>query len=244
MTPFIIQQCEGKLTRAQVQERIDYYKNNNQRNEEIDTLLARALTIDANDATTLMLIGMDHFLNERFNQAAQSWQQILDSGNAGSNAPALMDAIKEAKQRAQGMSAGSDAVVNADDVTGQANEQPLNTTAAIDLTVSMSAEIRALMAEQDDKVVFIYAVASQGPRMPLAAVKVRASDLPYQVRLDDSKSMNGQMTLSSVDTVNVFAVISQSGTPGIKLGDYKGEAQQISVNSGQPLNLIIDSVVK
>ena len=30
MTPFIIQLCEGKLTREQVQERIDFYKNNNQ----------------------------------------------------------------------------------------------------------------------------------------------------------------------------------------------------------------------
>ncbi|QBY04893.1 c-type cytochrome biogenesis protein CcmI [Thalassotalea sp. HSM 43] len=223
-----------------------YYKNNRQRNEQVDNLLAKALTLDPNDATTLMLIGMDHFLNNRFTQASQSWQQILDSGNAGSNAPALMEAIKEANMRAEGAPvtgmAEESATMNSENTERSANTGA--DVAAIALSVSMSDEIMSLMADQADKTVFIYAVASNGPRMPLAAVKVRASDLPYAVTLDDSMSMNGQMTLSMVEQVDVFAVISQSGTPGIKAGDYKGEAKQINVKGAEPLNLIIDSVVK
>ncbi|WP_371188251.1 c-type cytochrome biogenesis protein CcmI [Thalassotalea maritima] len=209
-----------------------YYKNNQQRNEQVDALLARALSIDPNDATTLMLIGMDHYLNNRFAQAATSWQQIIDAGTAGPNAMALIEAINDAKAKA------SDADIPVDEV------KPTIAGASLQVSVTLADNIIERLQQEDDKVVFIYAVASAGPRMPLAAMKIRASDLPTSITLDDSLAMTPQMALSSAEQVNVYAVVSQSGTPGQKPGDYVGQATQITLSEQDSVNLIIDTVVE
>ena len=206
-----------------------YYKNNQQRNAEIDSLIERALAIDEKDAATLMLVGMDHFQNQRFAKAAESWQIILDNNPNSANSAALLDAINTARAQA-----------NMEALSAQ---QPKTSAETLTVEVSLSEEVIATLT--DDKVVFIYALANDGVRAPLAAVKMMASDLPAVITLDDSNAMMPQRTISSVDTVSLQAVLSQAGTPGQKAGDYKAQVNNIKVkNNQQTVNLVIDTLVE
>ncbi|KGK00565.1 c-type cytochrome biogenesis protein CcmI [Thalassotalea sp. ND16A] len=234
-----------------LQAQAKYYKNKQQRNDEINALLDRALMLDPNDPTTLMLIGMDHYFNEQYLQAASVWQQIIDTGGAGANQGPLLDGIAQARKLAsEGGSAGNSArQVNQDSAV--VNPQPSGNTvaatavtASIQVRVDVSAKIISALNQGSDKTLFIYAIASNGSRMPLAAVKAKASDLPMTVTLDDSKAMSPQMTISTVDMVNVLAVISHAGTPGTKAGDYKGEVANVKVSANEVLNLTIDTIVE
>ncbi|OUS25893.1 c-type cytochrome biogenesis protein CcmI [Thalassotalea sp. 42_200_T64] len=238
-----------------LQAQAKYYKNKQQRNAEINALLDRALMLDPNDPTTLMLIGMDHYFNEQYLQAASVWQQIIDTGGAGANQGPLLDGIAQARKLAsEGGSAGNNADKSARQVNQNsdvANPQPTENTvattaatASIQVTVDLSEQIIAALNQGGDKTLFIYAIASNGSRMPLAAVKAKASDLPMTVTLDDSKAMSPRMTISTVDMVNVLAVISHAGTPGAKAGDYKGEVANVKVNANEVLNLTIDTIVE
>ena len=111
------------------------------------------------------------------------------------------------------------------------------------LNVDLTDDIRQQLSQGEDKTVFVYAVPADGPRMPLAAVKILASDLPTTVVLNDSQAMNPQMTLSSVDSVNLYAVVSQLGSVGIKPGDFTGELKDISVAGSDAIELTINTLV-
>lgn len=229
-----------------------YYKNSQKFTPEIETLLEKALLLDANDPTTLMLIGMDHYLNLRYSLAADTWQKIIDSNSASDNEGPLVEGINEARRLAAEQS-GSPMVTEQEnnkqptattnnDVDSQATDKP--NEVSIKVNVGLNEKIIAELQKGSDKTLFIYAIASNGPRMPLAAVKVKASDLPLSVTLDDTKAMSPQMTISSVDSVNIIAVISQAGTPGAKPGDFRGEIVNVDVKSVVELNLTIDSIVQ
>ncbi len=224
-----------------LQAQAKYYQNNQQRNAEVDALLNKALAIDEFDATTLMLIGMDHYLNQRFAYAAASWQKIIDNNVPDVNTEALQSAINEAI--AMQDQTANNGVVMAEKPAASTNTKGAQ-QAAISLSVSIADNIVNAIANDEDKTVFIYAIATSGPRMPLAAIKIKASDLPITVTLDDSKAMSPQMNLSSVEQVNVFAVISNSGQPGMKSGDYKGELNNIAVINSQQQILIINTIVQ
>ncbi|TLU64808.1 c-type cytochrome biogenesis protein CcmI [Thalassotalea litorea] len=221
-----------------LQAQVKYYQNGQQRNDEIDALIAKAKALDPEDASTLMFIGMDHYVNGRFKQAAQHWQKIIDSGRAGVNTQALQEAIDEA------LASAGDGNKKADAAEEVARQDVVNGGPSFTLGVSFSEDVINAMAEQEDKNIFVYAVNSQGPRIPLAAVKIKASDLPMTVVLDDSKAMNPQMQLSGAEQVTIYAVLSMQGTPGMNAGDYKGEIENIEVKGQQQMNLIIDSIVK
>ena len=57
--------------------------------------------------------------------------------------------------------------------------------------VSLDASLKG--RAQPDDTVFIFARAAEGPRMPLAIVKIRVADLPYKFSFDDSSAMMPQM---------------------------------------------------
>ena len=95
------------------------------------------------------------------------------------------------------------------------------------IEVSLATNVQEQLINSEDKTVYIYAIATEGPRMPLAAVKIKASDLPLSIVLDDSQAMTPQMRLSSVDKVHIYAVVSMQGSVGIKSGDFKAEALNV-----------------
>lgn len=101
--------------------------------------------------------------------------------------------------------------------------------ASMKVTVSLSPKL-AKKAAPDD-VVFIFARATQGPRMPLAIVRAQVKDLPTTVVLDDTQGMSPGMNLSSVPEVVVVARVSKSGEAKAQAGDLEGMSAPVKVGT-------------
>jgi cytochrome c-type biogenesis protein CcmH len=116
--------------------------------------------------------------------------------------------------------------------------EPVAIKAWVSLDTTMKANASA------DDTVFVMAKAKSGPPMPLAAKRLKVSDLPLEVTLDDSLAMMPQMKLSGFDEVVVSARISKSGQPMAAPGDISSETVQVSVSGTVGVNLNLDRVVQ
>jgi cytochrome c-type biogenesis protein CcmH len=202
-----------------------YYKNRQKITPEVQAIIDKALSKDPQEPAVLVLLGMDSFFNDNFAKAISYWQEVIDSKREGVNIAALTEAINEAQQQLE---------------KGTNNEQA--TGPKLNLAISLSAEVSASLAE--DKVIFIYATPANGSRMPVAAVKLMASDLPVQVVLSDAQAMSAQANLSATPKVDIQAVLSQEGKPGVAAGDYVVKAVNISNQHQDVINLVIGELVE
>lgn len=207
-----------------------YYREEQNITPDVQILIDKALALDEVDPSTNILLGMHNFTRQNYQQAISYWQKVIDSGRSSVNIEALKEAVGEAKNRV-GM-------------TGQPSGNTVDVSGPqLNVSVSISDEILAKLSDGEDKVVFIYAVPAEGGRMPVAAVKMMASDLPADIVLNDSKAMSPQMKLSDVSSVNVYAVVSKLGGAGIKTGDFKAELTDIKVLPNADVDLVIDAEV-
>jgi len=208
-----------------------YYQNKQKITPQVQQFIDKALTLDAKDPSTNILLGMDLFMNKQYQQAISRWQMVIEDNRPNVNINALKGAITEAKNRLA--------------LSGGVSNQTAATNGPqLSLTVSVSDDILAELEKGQDKIVFIYATATQGSRMPLAALKVKASDLPLDVVLNDASAMTPQAKLSDVEQVNLYAIISADGGVGIKPGDFKAELKNISVSETRSIALVVNSLVE
>jgi len=207
-----------------------YYQNKQKITPQVQQFIDKALTLDAKDPSTNILLGMDLFINKHYQQAISRWQMVIDDNRPNVNINALKGAITEAKNRLA--------------LSGGVTSQDTTMGPQLSLTVSVNNEILAELEKGEDKIVFIYATATQGSRMPLAAMKVKASDLPLDVVLNDASAMTPQAKLSDVEQVNLYAIISADGGVGIKPGDFKAELKNINVSEKRPIELVVNSLVE
>jgi cytochrome c-type biogenesis protein CcmH len=218
-----------------------YYKNNQRIDETVQNYIDRALALDENDASTNILLGMHNFIAGEYQQAISFWQRVITANKQGVNIAALKEAVAEANNRLAGSgNSSANNSTNNDSVNDapQVAEGP-----QLKVQVSLSDDMAEQLALGNDRVVFVYAIPTNGQRMPLAAVKIMASELPKMVVLSNSQAMTPQMTISSVEQVHLFAIASKLGGAGIKPGDFKAQQKDIAVNSTETISLVIDSLV-
>ena len=212
-----------------------YYKNNQQINGDIQAVIDKALALDSLDASTNILLGMDSFSNRDFAKAVKYWETVLNSGRPGISPQALMGAVEEAKNQLRMSNDDTSLAGGADEIDPSLPRLMVN--------VSLADNVQKALDSGEDKTVFIYAIAADGPRMPLAAVKIKASDLPINIVLDDEQAMTPQMRLSSVDKVHIYAVVSMQGSVGIKSGDFKAQALNIDTQEKNAIKMEISIAV-
>lgn len=111
----------------------------------------------------------------------------------------------------------------------------------LQVAVDISADVREKFTAND--VIFVYAKAKQGPRMPLAAQRMSLAELPAEIILDDSMAMVEGMNLSAFEQLVVSARVTKSGSAIAQSGDYIGRIDVDSNTANVPLNIIIDTVV-
>ncbi|GIU02629.1 c-type cytochrome biogenesis protein CcmI [Shewanella sp. KT0246] len=211
-----------------------YYKNGQQMNPQIQALVDQSLSLDAQDPSTLLLVGMDSFFTADYQAAINAWQTILDSGRSDIDRTAVMNAIESANMRIQ---------AETGEMPNDSNHNPMTqatTAKTVDVEIAISPELADKVSSTD--MVFIFARSTQGPKVPLAATKISANSLPVTVTLDDSTSMGGDVKLSSAENVEIIAVLSKHGSVKAQAGDLKGVVASVAV--GEEAKLTLDTVVQ
>ena len=107
------------------------------------------------------------------------------------------------------------------------------TTAPASLSVSGQVTISQELASKAsaNDTLFIYARAKSGPKMPLAILRLKASDLPATFKLTDDMAMTPTMKMSSFPEVVIEARISKSGQAVPASGDLQGFSDPVKIGN-------------
>ena len=215
-------------------------KNNGSFKGEPWAIINTVLKADPNHGNALLLAGSAAFSEGRFKEALAYWERVKASlPPASPDAAALAEAIDQARERL-GMPPLSPAtnMANAPASAGVLTAKPASDgTERITGRVSIDPALAAQVSPQD--IVFIYANAAEGPRMPLAIIRTTVDKLPYDFVLDDSLAMNPQMKLSQVTSVMVRARISKTGNAMPQPGDFGASVGPVTPGSADELKLNI-----
>ena len=118
---------------------------------------------------------------------------------------------------------------------------PPPASAALEVAVTLDPALSDRVAPGDT--LFVYARATQGPRMPLAIVRRQAGELPVTVVLDDSQAMAPNFRLSGFAEVSVGARISKSGDALPQPGDLQGQVAGVRVGQDRRVELTISEAL-
>jgi cytochrome c-type biogenesis protein CcmH len=114
---------------------------------------------------------------------------------------------------------------------------------AIAINVRVSA-IQNLVADiAPDTAIFVLARPVNGPKAPLAVVKLTLGDLPATVKLNETMAMLPNHSLANFEKVEVVARLSLSGDPIAKKGDIEGKNGPVETSEGGFINVIIDTII-
>lgn len=228
-------------------------QKNNGFNPRSRELIQQALRLEPDNMLALFLGGGEALDGGRHAEAAALWERLLPQLEPGSEDARM---VESSIAMARGRSGAAPArAVKADVVAGAvmpqdevhkgaakpaaaAGKPPASAAAtAVSGRVELAAALKG-KANPDD-VVFIFARAVDGPRMPLAAKRARAGDLPLDFTLDDSQAVMPGTNLSSAQQVRIEVRISKSGmaTPG--KGDLTGKSAAVKPGA-KGLRIVID----
>jgi cytochrome c-type biogenesis protein CcmH len=201
-------------------------QNNGQFNAESLALVEQALTLEPGNIKALALAGSAAYDRRDFATAVRLWSQIESALPADSPMlPQLRASIAQARQLGDVPAAAPAALSPAASVSGR---------------VTLAPELLARTSPGDT--VFIVARAAEGPRMPLAVLRKRVSDLPLDFKLDDSMAMAPNAKISDHPKVVVSARISKSGEAAPKEGDLAGQSAAVAPGASSVAVQITDVV--
>jgi len=195
-------------------------------------LIDQALALDPRNVQALWLKGTYQYEKGDLAGALVSWrrlQQIVPPGSEEFQSMANNIAEIETKLRQTGS-----AIPQA--------EAPLPAAALSTVSgrVDIAPELKEKLAPTD--VVFIFARAATGPKMPLAILRKPASELPIDFKLDETMAMMPGMSLANYQDVVIGARVSKAGNAVPQSGDLEGLLSSVRVGA-QNLAVTIDRVV-
>jgi cytochrome c-type biogenesis protein CcmH len=203
-------------------------------------LVGQALKIDPNNLKALVLAGSEAFERADYAAAGTYWTRARVNLPADSELAANLDnSLAEVRTRTGGATvqiAAASAPAPVKELV-QVAPPAAGAVASVSGVVSLAPALASKISPEDT--VFIFARAAEGPRMPLAIRRHRASELPIRFTLDDSQAMSPEMKLSKFPRVVVGARISKSGNAMPQPGDLI--AAPVPGGSGE-LKLLIDQV--
>ena len=218
-------------------------------------LANRALKIDPTHWKALALAGTAAFNRKDYRQAVDYWERLKPTVPPESDIARSIDAsIAEARALGNlpaGPAAAPGPAValapapaarapSAPGTPAPAPAAPAMPGTAITGTVKLAPAIAAKASPND--VVFVFARAAEGPKMPLAILRLQVKDLPASFTLDDSMAMTPTMKVSSFPEVVVGARISKSGSAAPATGDLEGLSKPLKPGT-TGINIVIDSVL-
>lgn len=205
-------------------------------------LIYEALRIDPQYPKALALAGTIEFEQEKFEQAAAHWEKLLEVIPVDSQ---LAKSVKTSIAEAKLLSSGGKGITAEQQTKATDSQQEANTlskketsdspTATETVLLSVSGQVTiskelAPRASPNDTL-FIYARAKTGPKMPLAILRLKASDLPATFTLTDDMAMTPTMKMSSFPEVVIEARISKSGQAVPASGDLQGFSDPVKIGN-------------
>lgn len=194
-------------------------------------LIERALAIDPRHGKALALAATAAMEAHEPSKALAYWRRLAAQLPPGSD-----DATQVAAVIAELGGEAPDAVKTTQAPTQIAGASNAGTISG---RVAVGPTLAAKVAPTDT--VFIFARASAGPRMPLAAMRIAASELPKEFTLDDAMGMAGAK-LSTASEVVVEARVSRTGNALAQPGDLFGRSAPVKPGA-TGLSITIDQVI-
>lgn len=194
-----------------------------------DQLIARALQIDPNEPQALFLAGASATERKDFPAVIDYWSRLLQQLEPGSEEAQSLAAAVNKTRELVGQGTPADAAATPTAVRKE----------AISGEVMLSGTLAA-QAGPDD-LLFIFARANEGSRMPLAVVRARVSDLPLTYRFDDSMALPGGRKISDLPSLSIEARVAKSGQAQSSSGDLFGSIRDIKPGSTD-VRLLIDQI--
>jgi cytochrome c-type biogenesis protein CcmH len=198
--------------------------------------LQRALQIEPAHQRALWLLGISDFQRNDYADAAKQWRILLPLLQPGSR---VATAVQQELAAAEAHMGGS----TRDATLAAADPAPATSVAAranVALIVTVKLDPKLAGKVQSGDTLFVFARAVDGPPMPLAVARLKASDLPAKVTLTDAMAMTPAMTLSKFAKVKVAARISKSGNAMPQAGDLESAPVEVATDSRAPVALTID----
>ena len=209
-----------------------------------------AFSLNPQNVAMLEIKAMNAFRRGDLGVAVTFFEKALATGVEGERAGLIQQAI--ARLRAElGNKAPPPAVMPAGPVAPLANSAPAAATKAADTpsapirSVQLLVEVADTVESNPNDSVFVYAKANAGPPMPLAVERMRVSDLPRLVTLDETMGMMQGMSLANFDAVILVARISSSGIANTSPDDFQAASGVVDITSENPvIKLLIESRVR
>jgi cytochrome c-type biogenesis protein CcmH len=186
------------------------------------TLIKQALQADPNNMKALALAGTAEMRLGNKAQSLKHWEKLKTLVTKDSDDAREVDSIIA---EVKGASEGKPVLPSVQPVSPTASPPvaAAGSGKATSGNVTISPELAAKIAPGDT--LFVFARAVNGPKMPLAIVRVPAPKTwPFSFSLDDSMAMAPGMNLSAFPEVTIEARISKSGGAQPQPGDLVGQS--------------------
>lgn len=195
-------------------------------------LLDKAIKIDPANQRALWLRGIADYQAGNYDGAETRWQRLLS----------LLDPDSEVAQSVR-VEIANAAKAKANPVPAPTGSTAAAASAATGIAIHVALDPALAAKAPRDGVVFVYANAVDGPTMPLAVARLKVSDLPADVRLDDAMAMTPQAKLSMFRRVTIGARVSASGDATPVAGDLESKALAVDMDAAKkPATVVIDHV--
>jgi cytochrome c-type biogenesis protein CcmH len=199
------------------------YENKSMNGQALD-LIDQSLAANPKNPKALALKGTAAFEKGDYASAIKNWELAIP--NLGPNEAAF----------AQGLNAS---IAEAKNLLKPNQATAINPALTISGKVMIAPGLQSRISPTD--IVFIYAKAIEGPKLPLAIIKSTAGQLPTSFVLSDEQSMSPQFKLSQFKEVSLTARVSKSGNAIPEKGDLIGFIPKLKIGE-KNIQLVIQDV--
>jgi cytochrome c-type biogenesis protein CcmH len=205
-----------------------FFESRGQLTDQVQAAIDAALAVNPDEVNALGLLGISAFGQQRYRDAIDYWQRIVEVAPNHPQIASIQGGIKEAYNRL------------GETPPEAAESGPVGPGVSVRVSLDDALQDRV----PDDATVFVFArAAGETAGAPLAVVRLRAGALPADIRLDDRNAMTPEATLSSVDNVVITARVTRSGNINAQAGDWQGRAEAtVTAPGGEqaPVALVIN----
>lgn len=198
--------------------------------DELLVGLKQRLESQPNDIDGWVLLSKSYYHLDRWKEADEAFEKAKALGYRGSWQPL---------PRIDSFSQNSSSAINFKDY--KSNQDSVQTApqtiGGLQLKIGLNPALQKELSP--DSAVFVFVRASENPGPPLAVVRTRVGELPFEIVLNDSHAMIPGKTISSARNVIVGARISISGNPDRQPGDYEQLSSPIHSNTEKTVELVI-----